>query len=241
MGDAVWQNTVISSTNNEYIMCGSSADFDVISGCSLGQKCDKSTYLVNTNSTTQEVSMIRLVDENDQILKTYSSYVPEELVYGNYIFKESSYDAETHTLTRVYRVPYTKTYSFDIPVDSEGHVLYDLEGYTLDHSSDGPSTTENFANGDSITVKYTYRVYKTEGGSGGDDPPSGGDDPATNPSSSDPSSPSGSNHPSSLGTTDIPDTAAHASPVTYIIGFIFVIGGFTVFYKLGLFEFLKKE
>ena len=154
--DVVWQNTDIIINGNKYINCSN----EFYDSDNPGEKIDTSTYLADFSKTRLDITKINLIDESGNIIKSYNEYVPEEVVYNNYIYKSTEYS--DGVLNRYYRSPHNEIVEYKNNYDENGKILNNLDGYKLKSKDLISETVEELINGDKITVRYTNNIYEND-------------------------------------------------------------------------------
>lgn len=154
--DTVWQNTDIKISGNKYINCSN----EFYDANNPGEKTDTTIYLADFSKTRLAITKINLLDESGNIMKSYNEYVPEEVVYNNYIYKSTTYS--DGILNRYYRSPHNEIIEYKSNYDENGKVLNNLDGYKLKSKDLVSETVEELINGDKITVQYTNNIYESD-------------------------------------------------------------------------------
>ena len=154
--DVVWQNTDIKINGNKYINCSN----EFYDSNNPGEKIDTSIYLADFSKTRLDITKINLIDESGNIIKSYNEYVPEEVVYNNYIYKSTEYS--DGVLNRYYRSPHNEIIEYKNNYDENGKILNNLDGYKLKSKDVVSETVEELINGDKITVRYTNNIYESD-------------------------------------------------------------------------------
>jgi len=152
--DSVWNATDISINNNKYINC-SNEFYDLNTP---GQKTETSTYLADFAKDKLDVTKVNLIDEEGNIIKSYDNYVPEEVIYNNYIYDSSDYS--NGVLNRYYRSPHNEIIELKNNYDEQGQLLSNLDGYKFKEKKVTSQTVEQLLNGDKITVQHTDNTYE---------------------------------------------------------------------------------